>query len=435
MRPISRITDNRCRWQKTGLLQGVTPPVLCYGLFVRIIIVLLGFLALSSGCTEVQCQFHSQCGAGYYCIGGLCRQDCRLDTDCPDGLSCNSIGECVMGTDGGGPSTPDATTPPPPPPPDTGTPDAGIPDARPPTPDATIMGGHGAYLDRCTTVGDCSAGLGCVRDSGGTSFCSLPCTGHTGCAQGHVCAEDGFCHPNDTGSPCASSASEACVLGLCLAFSSTGAGSCTRDCTSAADCPAGYACTDAGGMHVCVDIEHGCSAASDCLTGSCLPTQGCTATCRTAADCPSRFSFLPAYTCEVAFGSTSPICVPPSDILGANPVGAACTGTGTTTCRSGACNTSETSGPMCTQTCNSRGGCGPGLGCFPQVEGGSIELLCVRAGSRDLLQPCTRASDCGSGLCDGTTSQCTRLCSDGICPTGWSCVPVAGFPLAICRRS
>jgi hypothetical protein len=391
-------------------------------------------LALGVGCTEVQCQFNSQCGEGYYCIRGLCRQDCRVDTDCSDGLSCSPVGRCIVAPDGGFPTTEDASVPPPPP--EAGTPDSSLP--PPPPADATLpdaTAGSGRYLDRCTTDGDCSGGLACVPDLGGTSFCSRPCAGHIGCSNGHVCAADGFCHPSDTGSPCASSASASCILGLCLAFSSTGAGSCTQDCTSAADCPAGYACTDAGGMNVCVDIERGCDSAGDCLTGSCLPTQGCTATCRTAADCPSRFSFLPAYTCEVAFGSSSPICVPPIDIAGAQPVGAPCSGTGTTTCRSGACNTGETSGPMCTQTCSSRGGCGPGLGCFPQVEDSSIELLCVRAGSRDIMQPCSRASDCSSGLCDGTSSQCTRLCDDGVCPTGWRCETVAGFSLAICRPS
>lgn len=412
---------------------------------------MLGAVALFvlDGCAAQECDFHSQCGERRYCDFGKCKQDCRRDVDCDDPqLVCSEIGQCVPAVDGGpgmdagpdpgmdaGPGV-DAFTPPTPdagPPPDEDA-GPGVDAFTPPTPDAGSPPGTGRYLDRCTGDGDCASGH-CVDDVGGSRMCTIPCTTHRDCASEHVCGDDARCHPDDTGATCSTSSPTSCELGLCVGNASVGTGHCTRQCTNASDCPAGYACADAGGTFVCVDIEKDCSDGSQCATGLCLSVQGCTAPCRTAADCPRRFGFLPPYTCEVAFGSTTPICVPPDDVVGADPIGASCPATGTTTCRSGGCDTAAPLGPMCTQACTQEGGCGPGLGCFPQVDGGDIVLLCARAGSRALGASCSSGRECASGLCDATGSFCTRLCTDdGLCPTGMRCEPVAGFSISLCRR-
>ncbi len=394
---------------------------------------------LLASCAGTECDFHSQCDYGYYCQANACRRDCQIDEDCGGGGQvCNRrIGRCEM-PDGAVPlpdgGATDAWTPPVDAGRDAFTPpvDAGR-DAFTPPVDSGGTTGTGRYLDRCTDDDDCASGR-CVDDVGGSRFCSRACTGHAVCADEHVC--DGTeCVPDDTGRPCSVATPETCNLGLCLGTAG-GAGACTRQCTSASDCPAGYACTDAGGgTFVCVDIEKPCSTPSDCGTGLCLSVQGCTSACRSAADCPGRLPGLPAYTCAVAFGSSSPICVPPSDVVGNQAAGDTCEydGSGFSLCRSGACDDGAPTGPMCTQACTPEGGCGPGLGCFPLADGGDILLVCARAGSRALGAPCSSGRECDSGLCDATSSRCTRLCDDGLCPTGWTCEPVAGFGVNLCR--
>lgn len=303
----------------------------------------------------------------------------------------------------------------------------------PPPIDGGTTPGTGAYLDRCAADGDCASAR-CVDDVGATRFCTRACTSDALCAHEHTCA-GGVCVPDDTGSPCSTATPETCAQGLCLG--SAAGGQCTRLCASADECPSGFACTIAGGSAspICVDIERPCGAAADCGSGLCIPGLGCTATCRSATDCPRRLTSLglPPYTCAVDFGSSTPICVPPDDVQGPDAIGASCSASGINTCRSGACDDSAPLGPMCTQACTAQGGCGPGLGCFPLADGASFVLTCQRAGLRDLGESCASARECDSALCD-TGGYCTRLCADGICPSGWSCMPVPGAGVALCRR-
>lgn len=316
-----------------------------------------------------------------------------------------------------------------------GTPDApfGAPDAAVGAPDAPVSMGNKRYLDRCTSGGECTSGT-CLPDVGPTMFCSRTCNVDTDCADEHFCINN-ECVPDDTGTPCSTATPSTCGKGLCLG-SGDGTAFCTKECGNASECPAGYACTRAGGSanKICVDIEKPCSSANSCGTGLCLSVQGCTAFCDSAADCPTRLSFLPQYTCGIDFGATQPICIPPSDILGPDPIGAVCPAAGANSCRSGACDADATPVPMCTQACNAESGCGPGLGCFPLIDTGSLYLVCNRAGTGDLGSSCSQASNCHSGLCDATGLYCTRLCQDGLCPSDMTCQPVPGFGIAICRR-
>lgn len=301
--------------------------------------------------------------------------------------------------------------------------------------DAPIVGidapttGTGRYLDRCTSAAGCVSGL-CTEDIGGTSFCTRTCTSDLVCAHEHICI-GGVCLADDTGAPCSVGAPETCSAGLCLG--SAAGGACTRNCASAAECPAGFACTFAGGSTspICVNIETPCASAAECGSGLCIPGLGCTATCRTVGDCPATLPGL-EYSCRVDLGSTSPICVPSADVFGDDPIGAvvSCPAIGTNTCRSGACDSDALPAPACVQRCTPQGGCPPGSGCWPADASFQV---CERAGGRDLGSSCSNGRDCVSALCDATSSRCTRLCNDGICPTAWRCEPVAGFGIAICR--
>ncbi len=406
---------------------------------MRRLVVLAALAALASataGCAGQECDFNSQCGPRRYCERGRCRQECQEDFDCDPGQVCSAIGQCVVPTDGGPPGV-DSGPPPgvdsgPPPRIDSGPP-SGV-DAGPPRLDSGPPTGTGRYLDRCTRDTDCATGR-CVDDVGGTRACTIACSTHRDCASEHVC-RDGLCQYDDTGTGCSLTSPERCGLGLCIGNSSTGVGHCTRQCDSALDCPAGYACTDAGTTRVCVDIERPCSDSSQCATGLCIPSVGCTSSCRSAADCPRRFPDSPAYTCGVASGGSGNVCLPPADVVGPDPIGASCRFDGIySLCRSGGCDDAAPTGPMCTQACTQEGGCGPGLGCSPTAVGGSIWLLCSRAGTRAIGQPCSTGRECDSGLCDATGAFCTRLCTDdGLCPTGTRCVPVPGFSLSLCRR-
>ena len=298
--------------------------------------------------------------------------------------------------------------------------------------------GTGQYLDRCTSPGNCASNL-CEVDVGGSSYCSKACSSDAQCAYEHICVGN-TCRPEDTGEPCTVAMPDACEL-LCLQ-AGDGSGECTKPCTAANQCPAGYACTYAGGSEykICVNIEKACAGPSNCGSGLCItgtPAVGCTAFCDSAADCPPTLTWLgvPAYTCANAYGSTQPVCVVPDGIIGSDPIGAYCSPSeyDPIYCRSAACDGDAPTGPMCSQTCTVEGGCGPGLGCFPLAQGAEFHLVCNRGGTGDLGAACAAGANCHSGLCDDTGDVCTRHCNDGLCPTGWSCDTIAGTGVSLCR--
>jgi hypothetical protein len=322
--------------------------------------------------------------------------------------------------------------------------DAGPPDAGPIGVDAAVdlgvdggppdqgpadMGALGAFLDRCNVPTDCESSR-CIDDEGPTRFCTRSCVTNGDCASDHLCA-DGQCVPNDVGALCDEAAD--CATDLCAGNPATGVGECTRTCTSAGDCPAGFACSDAGGTLVCVDIERPCA---QCGTGVCLAdlgygALGCTSTCRGPADCPETLPGL-EYTC------TGGYCVPNTALLlGPDPMGAPCRFSGDANlCRSGVCLDDDAGGSFCSQVCDERGTCGEGFACVPSDDGaGGTVFVCLDAGSVDLGQPCTLDGQCVSGLCDTALGECTRLCTDDrLCPTGTRCVAdvASGGAFATC---
>lgn len=292
--------------------------------------------------------------------------------------------------------------------------------------------GAGRYLDRCTDDGDCATGV-CIDDFGASRLCSRSCSSDLECAHEHTC-QSALCVPDDTGAPCSIGAPESCATGLCLG--SSAGGQCTKYCASAAECPGGYACTRAGGSTrpICVDIERPCAAPSECWTDLCLRGLGCTAACSSAADCPLRYPGSQPYECRVAPGSTTPICVPPEDVIGADPIGAPCRFDSSgldNFCRSAVCGPGAPFGPVCVQACTAQGGCGAGLGCSLAEDGGAVVTVCTLAGTLDLDAACERSRDCHSGICwDG---YCSRLCADGYCPSAMVCTTIAPGA-ALCTR-
>lgn len=375
-------------------------------------IALLGLLSIGllglGGCATATCETDRQCDPGAYCSAGRCTRDCRTSFDCTSGQVCDATRRCsdpnfdagvdaiVLPFDGGVVDTGIPGV-------DTGGIDTGtMPiDTGVDAPAAVL----GRYLDRCVSDANCMSGR-CVDDVGGARMCTVTCSGHSECAAEHVCAA-GVCRRDDTGAIC--SGASGCVLGLCAGNPATGAGECTRPCGGASDCAAGYACSDAGGTFICVNIERSCA---QCSTGLCLGAQGCTSTCRTASDCPATLPGMP-YSCS---GGQ---CVPNAAVFGPDPIGAACASSGTTTCRSGACLTDDFGASYCTQRCTESGGCGPGFGCVFDDGAGYI---CLRGGSGALGSACTTGNQCDSGICATPGGFCTRLCTaDARCPSDMRC--------------
>jgi hypothetical protein len=65
-------------------------------------------------------------------------------------------------------------------------------------------------------------------------------------------------------------------------------------------------------------------------------------------------------------------------------------------------------------------------------------LLCTPAGTTWLGDTCARGRDCITGICQAP-GYCTRLCVDGLCPDGMSCVtaPLSaddGTPIKLCTK-
>lgn len=388
-------------------------------------VVALAIATALGGCAGQECNFHSECGSRRYCSFGRCLRECLADFDCEAGQVCNEIGQCASAADAGmdaSVSAPDSGAR------DSGLRDSGVRDAgvedagtpRDVGPPDTGPPRLGIYLDRCATDADCASGR-CVDDVGGTRMCAIACSTHSDCASEHVCAS-GVCRRDDTGAVCTTAAG--CVLGLCAGNIATGAGECSRPCASASDCPAGYACTEASGVFLCVNIERSCA---QCPTGQCLGAQGCTSSCRTAADCPLTLPGL-SYSCS------SSLCLPSDYVFGSDPIGAPCRMSGgANLCRSGT-TIDDPAGCMCTQRCAEGGGCGPGFGCVPVDDGmGGVLLVCLRAGSNGLGSSCARDAECASGICDAS-GVCTRLCTmDGRCPSALRCRPLPGLGVSTCQ--
>ena len=457
------------------------------------------WMGATARCAKTECTINSECGFRRYCdIDQVCRAECAEDRDCAEGI-CDINGRCVSGSRDASPGdvgvdasdveaapdrpvSPDVVTPLPDvvTPTDLVTPQPDIVvtpmDVVTPQPDIvnppdlpvapTDRGPPpGGYLDSCATNTDCASG-DCAATRAGTRFCTRSCGSRRDCGNGYLCATNGSagrCVPDDTGTPC--NINDNRCARFCYTTTGASVQHCTRECADGADCPAGFACQPLGGgqPNVCVEVELPCNRGSDCATSVCLggimgtSFRGCSAMCRTAADCPRRAILdnagvplvLAPYRCQSVDGVS--VCVPPLDVLGgdvagSDRIGASCNANAgaINLCRSGLCE-AGTSGGTCIQVCTPAGGCPPGFGCKPEADTATspIILVCRPAGTGGLGSTCTRGSDCETSLClpapgGGTTGYCTRMCADGVCPTGMRCTPsgtaLGGYPVALCER-
>ena len=406
------------------------------------------FVVGAPACVRIECQLNSDCPEHAYCVETRCVSQCSADRDCLTGQTCNINGMCTgASTDGGLDVATDAmdatdaridahdTALPMDnvqPPIDTPMPvDTFVPPDNSPPADAPVTGTRG-YLDSCASDSDC-ASAACTASA--PRFCTRACSVTNDCADGQMCVAN-RCALDDTGVRGCNPSTAAPCQQYC--YGNGAVAHCTRDCNSASDCPAGFACAPVGARHVCVNIEIPCNTANDCPSGLGFCGSGmvgCTSNCNSASDCPLRLPGLPAYTCESRSGQM--VCVPPADVLGADPLGATCPATGTVFCRSGACDDATTPA-SCNQNCTARGGCGPGYGCYPEASGTDYYFVCHGAGRAWVNESCARSADCYTGLCD-LGNYCSKLCNDGLCPTGMNCVDTGasaadGTRIRLCRR-
>lgn len=336
---------------------------LFYAIFVGM--TLLASLAGGAGCAQKnECSMDVDCGWGTFCREGQCIAECQFDDDCDyPGMVCvRHRGYCRypdagVGDDSGTPN-------------DAAVPDAAMPDAATDgsiwqldaatqqdgtvvTPDGSTPT-DGIYTDPCTSGGGCTSGF-CFEDlRANTDFCSGTCVSDSSCILTHECASvssQNLCQASDVGKEC--DGPNQCN-NSCIGNAQTGVGHCTAMCNSAADCPAGFACTSLSGTKYCVNISMTCTGPMDCLTGVCLSDFGfyaCTATCVSSNDCPI------GYICDTD-GYGNWYCVPPT--AGTGGLGSNCDGS-TYTCQSGLCL-----GNYCTHECGVTHGVGQW--CPPRVR-------------------------------------------------------------------
>lgn len=459
-----------------------------------------GLFIANARCAGAQCARNSDCGSRRYCTPeGFCATDCGEDRDCEDGY-CDLNGRCQSGnrpdagplddqgnpdtglaptdtglapTDTGNPPPMDAGFPPvdtgPPPPTDTGNPPP-VDNGPPPPTDTGVVPpadrgtpGRGAYLDLCSSGAACMSGDCFLAPGAGEGLCTRPCsaTFYGGCGVGMVCAfgpggsTAGRCVPDDTGARCLVSSNN-CAR-YCYAGGPTNPAHCTRECNTARDCPAGFACqpttTASGTTRVCVEVEQPCNRAADCATNLCQGYGGCTAQCGSDGDCPQRLTIdagngqvvaLPPWRCLTVDNLRR--CVPPrfelgGDLEGADPLGGVCRLTaGGNRCYSGVCDTDSNT---CVQGCTPAGGCPTGTACrtwLPDGPSGQLLLVCRPNGNLPPGAACNSAAQCQSALClgEGAAGYCTRFCTSDDCPTGMRCTPAGtslnGIPLSLCQR-
>lgn len=248
----------------------------------------------------------------------------------------------------------------------------------------------------CCANGGCFLGLVC---SGGS--CVTQTTGGTDAGTGGMDAGTGGTQP--VGSAC--SVNSQCVTAECRILGFPG-GSCTKSCTTAADCPSGSTCG--------ADPNDSSGQQKVCLA-SCA-TAGTTAGCRTDYVCEKRNTVGGG-------GACSPKCNSPATCgvaTSCDPRGFCCGANGYACCNGTTCDTGL--------SCDSTGYCKPSGGGTDAGTGGTAAI-----GS-----PCTTHATCASNICvfqaNGGSPGCTTGpcwpggyciadCTSAACPSGSSCSP------------
>lgn len=351
-----------------------------------------------------QCTINSDCHGGAYCVSGTCVVDCRADYDCARGVCLTAIGKCVDGAaDSGVPAIDMAVA-------NMNGPRDFAVEQNAPADLSVVPHVPAPYGDVCQQNADCASNL-CSKNPFQTG--DHECTGacNKGCMLGDFCVGGVACAQSDIGASCAPAQGGAdCRAGACLGGGG-GPAVCTKRCTSAVECPAGYSCSSVMGVRVCVPVDatQSCFRDADCWFGTqCdILNARCLADCRSAADCPLWHQCVSGW------------CTP-NKALGRGGIGDRCKSGDD--CRAGFCAGGTCPG-ACGITADKGQYCTGGWGCNPIDTGQGFTLGCLLAGVGSLGDPCNPQSgntDCASGLCitdNNNDSYCTRFCNAAPCPS------------------
>lgn len=376
-------------------------------------LVFAALLAFSTACKSdpaAECRLNSDCPMGVSCVSGRCLPACREDRDCPGSQICENAlcvdpdpttlcgsksdcprdqvcqaGVCgvpsLLGLDSGVPaSRPDASIDPR---------DAALIEEAGVN-DASMIADAGALLPYgavCTRASECASML-CLGDpAAGSGRCTTACTVDQDCFYPDRCVDvpsaGRYCGPDTTGratgEPCPNGPNE-CATGLCITVASGPI--CTHQCSPLPSCPSGLTCApvldgQGGAVAVCVPGNGGgfgesCTGSSMCASGLCvgIPASGsgaCTSFCD-QIPCPIGWTCT---TVADGTGNNVRVCGPGSTSGGG--FGATCTGA--SECASGLClNDARIGSAFCTIVCNSSADCAQisGLACVLLATGEQV---------------------------------------------------------------
>lgn len=294
----------------------------------------------------------------------------------------------------------------------------------------------------CTSDGQCQPpSTVCNLNTGA---CVAGCT-TAGCGAMETCNPGtGRCDPMNPPPPMGGAAlNDACVQNsdcasrVCFALPQGIGGRCVQSCGASSQCPSGFTCYDYNGARMCLSsaLFSGasfagapgsvCTQGGQCQSNFCPGAPGqCTETCAESSHCAGGA----CQWYEAAADLWVSACNGPR---GTRADGQSCTDDAQ--CRSGACPDGT-----CTKLCASTASCGPTETCA--VANYSVCLLGVPGfcagyqpnfvkvcavlphGADPVGSRCTDFTNCRSGLCHSTISQCTDFCSqDSDCPAAWRC--------------
>jgi hypothetical protein len=241
--------------------------------------------------------------------------------------------------------------------------------------------GPGVCATPCTLPGDCAPNQVCEPFAGGRSYCIDACVNHSDCSNGMLC-DAGHCK--------------------------------SAVCTTAAQCPAGYACAGSSGNGLC---QPACTSDAQCTGGAlCLPTLDgmiCrVVTCSGNGDCPNDAR------CQNLMCSRTLACVRHAD-CGVDQlcVGQTCTEVfcdGAEDCPIGAACPADGALRRCAPACIDNTECTLPSVCVPATNGGACRTIaCMHNGM------CPAGLECLHGLCaslsdtpiKGSTCQTSRATS------------------------
>jgi MYXO-CTERM domain-containing protein len=249
-------------------------------------------------------------------------------------------------------------------------------------------GGQGAS---CTNQANCTGGTVCEAPVGTNQrICTKDCT-----AAGQACPNGFSCQPSTAGFAClpGSTTSDlctfcangsACSTGLCVFEPSNGMRWCSSNCTTDAQCGAGFTCKTAS------------------FGNYCSPNAMCASQCTGAAQCPVGFD------CKMG------TCLPTGKIGDRCEISGACNKCGTCVqdindpsvafCR-GCCSGTLGDGQCASCTVST---CDNGSTC--QALSQNKDKACIPTNSSGVCQPCSASAPCGTGL-ECVSGKCHALCN------------------------